>query len=114
MFVVDDEPLIVDTLTEILTSAGFETTRFYDSRLVLSYAQQRCPDILLTDVMMPHLGGIELAASIIERCPTARVLLLSGHAASTELVERASHGGKRLELLSKPLDPRVLLRKLAA
>lgn len=40
---VDDEPLIVDTLTEILTSAGFEATPFYDSRLVLSYARQRNP-----------------------------------------------------------------------
>ena len=111
---VDDEPLIADTLAEILTNAGFDAVRFYDSRLALSEAERRCPDILLTDVVMPYLDGIELATSVVKRCPTARVLLLSGYTAGADLVEPAWHKGKRFELLSKPLDPRVLLRKLAA
>ncbi|HET7442782.1 MAG TPA: response regulator [Terriglobales bacterium] len=114
IFVVDDERTIADTLAEILSGGGFEAIPFYDSREVMEQVEQRCPDVLLTDVVMPHLNGVELATLISERCPQTRVLLLSGQAATANLLRGASKGGKRFELLSKPLDPRILLKKLAA
>lgn len=114
IFVVDDERTIADTLAEILSSGGFEAIPFYDSRQVMAEAEQRCPDVLLTDVIMPHLNGVELATLISQRCPQTRVLLLSGQAATANLLKDATQGGKRFELLSKPLDPRILLKKLAA
>lgn len=114
VFVVDDERMIVDTLVEILTDRGFEAIPFYDSRRVIAHAEQQCPDVLLTDVVMPHLNGVDLAALITKRCPHTRVLLLSGQAATANLLQGATPPGKRFELLSKPLDPRVLLKKLAA
>jgi DNA-binding NtrC family response regulator len=114
VFVVDDERMIVDTLVEILTDRGFEAIPFYDSRQVIGRAEQHCPDILLTDVVMPHLNGVDLATLISERCPHTRVLLLSGQAATANLLQGTTPASKRFELLSKPLDPRVLLKKLAA
>ena len=114
VFVVDDERMIVDTLVEILIARGFEAIPFYDSRQVIGHAERNCPDILLTDVVMPHLNGVDLATLVTERCPHTRVLLLSGQAATANLLQGATPAGKRFELLSKPLDPRVLLKKLAA
>ena len=113
IFVVDDERMIADTLAEILSDRGFEVIPFYDSRKVLAQAEQRCPDILVSDVIMPHLNGVELATRLSELCPEMRVLLLSGQAATADLLKTASRHGKRFELLSKPLDPRVLLKKIA-
>ena len=113
VFVVDDERMIADTLAEILTDRGFDAIPFYDSRKVMPEAEKNCPDVLLTDVIMPHLNGVELATLITNHCPQTRVLLLSGQAATANLLKDATRGGKRFELLSKPLDPRVLLKKLA-
>jgi FixJ family two-component response regulator len=113
VFVVDDERMITDTLAEILTDRGFDVIPFYDSRKVIAEAQQLCPDVLVTDVIMPYLNGVELATRLSELCPETRVLLLSGQAATAELLKSVSRHGKRFELLSKPLDPRVLLKKIA-
>jgi FixJ family two-component response regulator len=113
VFVVDDERMIADTLTEILIDRGFDAITFYDSRKVMAQAEQHCPDVLLTDVIMPHLNGVELATLLSDRCPQTRVLLLSGQAATANLLKGATRRGKPFELLSKPLDPRILLKKLS-
>jgi DNA-binding NtrC family response regulator len=112
VLVVDDERLIADTLCEILNDAGFEAITAYDGKTALQQLDRWCPDILISDVMMPGPNGVEIAKMTAERCPGARVLLLSGQAATKDILERARKEGFDFELLAKPLHPAILLKKL--
>ncbi len=113
ILVVDDEPRIAETLKEILVDSGHEAVAFWDSRKASEYLVAHCPDVLLSDVVMPYLDGIKLASIANERCPQTRVLLLSGHAATSPLMRDARARGYNFELLAKPLDPEVLLHWLS-
>jgi CheY-like chemotaxis protein len=112
VLVVDDERLIAETLAEILNFSGFEAVAVYDGETAVQRLTTRCPDALITDVVMPGMNGIEVAKYARRQCPATRILLLSGHAATTELLERAHLEGDEFELLAKPVGPEVLLRKL--
>ena len=112
VLVVDDEHLIADTLAEILGDKGFEVTTSYDGRSALQHIDKLCPDILITDVVMPGMTGIELATIVRSACPTTRIVLLSGQAGTPDLVERARRQGHPFELLSKPIGPEDLLQRL--
>jgi CheY-like chemotaxis protein len=112
VLVVDDERLIAETLAEILNCSGFEAVAVYNGGAAVQELATRCPDALITDVVMPGMNGIEVAKYARTQCPNMRILLLSGQAATKELLERAHLDGNDFELLAKPLAPEVLLHKL--
>jgi PAS domain S-box-containing protein len=111
VLIVDDERLIADTLAEILSDKGFEAAAVYNPRRALEQIRELCPDIVITDVVMPGMNGIELAKVIRKSCPDTRILLLSGQAATAELIERAKHEGYSFEMLAKPIGPETLLQR---
>jgi DNA-binding NtrC family response regulator len=113
VFVVDDESLIADTLAEILNESGdFEAIAIHGGESALELAQTSAPDILITDVVMPGINGIELARSIHSRYPKTRIVLLSGQAQARDLVKEANHEGHPFELWAKPIHPDLLLERL--
>jgi CheY-like chemotaxis protein len=112
VLIVDDEHLIADTLAEILSDKGFEAAAVYNPRRALEQIRELCPDIVITDVVMPGMNGIELAKVIRNSCPGTRIVLLSGQAVTAELVERAKREGYSFEMLAKPIGPETLLQKL--
>ena len=112
VLVVDDEQLIADTLVEILNDTGFDAVALYDGKTALKQIDELCPDAMVTDVIMPGLNGVELAKAVRDKCATTRIFLLSGQAASAELIRDARDDGYSFELLAKPLHPAVLLKKL--
>jgi DNA-binding response OmpR family regulator len=61
IFVVDGEPTIRTTLAAILYNAGYQAIPFANGPMALSAAAEEGPDILLTDVMMPDMNGVDLA-----------------------------------------------------
>ena len=109
---IDDEASIADSLVEILTSQGFEARAFYRGQSAIEFARKSCPDIVLSDVVMPKLNGVETVLAIRQLCPATRILLFSGQAGTTNILERAREGGHEFELLTKPLHPDALLKKL--
>lgn len=116
VMIVDDEPVIRETILEILNDEGFEAIGMSSATQALDWVERIRPDVILTDVVMPGISGIELAASVVEKYPECRVVLFSGQSAATDLVERARAQGHDFDLLPKPLDPEVLvstLRRLA-
>ena len=113
ILVVDDEQAIADTLALILQSNGYETGVAYEGDSALAQSANVRPNLLLTDVMMPGMNGIELALAVSERLPECRVLLLSGQAATAELLDRAQKQGCDFPLVSKPIHPEDLLKKIA-
>jgi len=112
VFVVDDEGTIADTLAMILRMKGFECRAFTLPLEALQVARESPPDLLITDVMMPLLSGIELGIQMRELCPNCKVLLFSGQAATNDLLARAGAEGHHFEVLTKPVHPADLLKKI--
>ncbi len=113
VLVVDDEQRIADTLSLILASKGYASQAAYDGTTALAVCSERQPDLLLTDVVMPEMSGIELAIAVRREFPRCKVLLFSGQAATADMLEEAGSRGHRFELLAKPVHPSQLLDKVA-
>ena len=116
ILVVDDERAIVDSLAEILERAGYEVSRAYSGNEALSKTLECCPNVLLSDVLMPDIHGFELALQVKKACPDCRLILFSGQAATAQLALEYSRTfsrlGYRFQLLPKPLHPDALLKRL--
>lgn len=112
VFVVDHQEVIARTLAIILRQAGYDTYPFYGATPALEAAQFAAPDLLLTDVGIPDLDGIELACRMTDQCPACKVLLFSGHATTASLLEDGRTSCRTFEVLGKPLHPNDLLAKV--
>jgi DNA-binding response OmpR family regulator len=112
VLVVDDERLIADTITAILTQHGFVAFKAYSGEEAVRLAEEMEPDIVLSDVLMPTMSGIQMAILIKELLPSTRIVLLSGQAATAELMRQAAAAGHDFELLPKPIHPEELVMKL--
>lgn len=112
VLVVDDEQVIADTLVAIFTNAGYQAAAAYDAQSALAKCQSFLPHLLITDVVMPGMNGIEMAIQVRERFPTCKVLLFSGQAATADLLDKARRSGHDFELLAKPVHPAELLAKI--
>jgi len=109
ILVVDDEQLIARSLRDILLRAGFDAIFALSGNEAIELAEQICPDIVISDVIMPDLDGVQTAIGIQRACPGARILLFSGQAATSDILERARAEGHDFELLPKPIHPARLL-----
>lgn len=112
VFVVDDEAVIAQTLAIILNQSGFEAMAFDHPAKAITFGMETSPDLLITDVMMPDMTGIELAIHFRKAWPQCKILLFSGQAATNDLLDRARADGFDFELLTKPVHPADLLARL--
>jgi FixJ family two-component response regulator len=112
VFVVDDEPVIASTVAAILNASGFRATPFTSPEDAIRAAQRECPALMVSDVVMPGVNGIDLAIHLRSLCPKCKVLLFSGQAATRELIDLAKNAGHDFELLAKPVHPKDLLAAL--
>ncbi len=112
VLVVDDESLIADSVAMILNRNGYEAVAKYNGTDALQAIQERCPDIIVSDVVMPDFNGIQLAKAIRTLCPSARIVLFSGNVDTASLLDDASLEGYFFEILAKPIHPTQLLKAL--
>jgi CheY-like chemotaxis protein len=112
VFVVDDEVVIAQTLAIILNRAGFKVVAFDHPQKAIEACTESTPDLLITDVMMPGMTGLELAIHFRKAQPRCKVLLFSGQAATADLLGKAREAGYDFDLLPKPVHPADLLAKL--
>jgi CheY-like chemotaxis protein len=113
VLVVDDEKIIADTLSMILSRNNYEVMTAYDGGSALELARAYPPSLLITDVMMPGMTGVELALALEEMIPEIKVLLFSGQAATLDLLAQADGLGRHFTLLSKPVHPTDMLRRIS-
>src|ERR1035437_4830217 len=113
VLVVDDEQVIADTLSIILNKAGFDASPVYTGTAAVESARTMQPDLIISDVIMPDMNGIEAAIQIRAFLPNCKILLFSGQAATADLLESARAKGHEFEILAKPVHPQDLLAKLA-
>ena len=114
VFVVDDEPVIASTLAAILKLHGYSVRAFTSPVEVLVAARSRAPDLLIADVVMPGLSGIDLANQILAQYPECKVLLFSGQATTRDLLRDTRKQGNNFSLLQKPVQPSVMLLSIEA
>lgn len=112
VFVVDDELIIAATLGTILQRNGYDAVSYTDPVQALEAVRENPPELLITDVMMPRLSGIELAIAVRESFPKCRILLFSGQAATVGLLQEASEKGHAFDLITKPIHPTDLLKRI--
>ena len=109
VLVVDDESTIRDTLVEILNGSGFEAVGVSSGDAAIEILPAFSPDVVVSDVVMPGKNGVEAAIRIRELLPRCRVILISGQAATGDLLREAREAGHEFEILAKPFRPQVLL-----
>jgi CheY-like chemotaxis protein len=114
VLVVDDERVIADTLAMILNQSGFDARAVYSGEKAVDLASTFAPDMLITDVIMADLNGIDAAIMIRSILPKIKILLFSGQAATADLLEKARAKGYEFEILAKPVHPQDLLSRLQA
>jgi CheY-like chemotaxis protein len=112
VLVADDERVIADTLAMILNQSGFDARAVYSGEKALELVTTFVPDMLISDVIMADLNGIDAAIRIRKLLPGIKVLLFSGQAATADLLEKARANGHEFEILAKPVHPQDLLNKL--
>ena len=112
ILVVDDERIIADTLAMILNQSGFEARAVYSGENALETASSFEPHMLITDVIMADLNGIDAAIRMREIFPLIKILLFSGQAATADLLEKARAQGYEFDILAKPVQPQDLLNRV--
>jgi CheY-like chemotaxis protein len=112
VLVVDDQKLIADSLAEILRNEGFEALAVYDGWEAVEAVPRFHPDWLLSDVLMPRMNGVQLAITIRQNYPRVAVLLFSGQAGVSEILQESQQRGYCFELIPKPIHPLKLVERL--
>lgn len=112
IIVVDDERVIADSLALILKLQGYSTVAAYTGEQAVELSRTQSPDILITDVIMPGMNGFDLALMMLKLFPDCKVLLFSGQAATSKLLELAQNEGHSFEVLAKPVDPREIIARV--
>ena len=111
VLVIDDDRVLADTLSEILRRHGYKPVALYSGEEALELAGRFRPDVVLSDIRMSELDGIEAAKRIRILHPACRVILFTAHTVSTALAH--SIRGLGFELLQRPLHPERVLTALA-
>jgi len=112
VLVVDDEEIIADTRVAILASWGYAAMASYDAETALEIARVIPPEILISDVCLAGMNGVDLAIEIRSRVSDCKVILFSGQANSLNLLALARNAGHNFTLLQKPVHPAELLAHL--
>jgi CheY-like chemotaxis protein len=97
VLVADDEQVIANTLAIILNQAGFEARAVYSGEKALDALDTFHPDMLISDVIMTGMTGIEAAIQTRAKLPNCKILLFSGQAATADLLERARTQGHEFD-----------------
>ncbi|WP_414633411.1 response regulator [Acidisarcina polymorpha] len=114
VFIVDDEYVIAATLATILKRSGYAATYFTNPFEALARVEADSPDLLISDVVMPEMSGVDLAIHIRAACPRCKILLFSGQAQTANLLRAARDKGHDFALLTKPVHPADLLAEIGS
>jgi CheY-like chemotaxis protein len=112
VLIVDDEHAIANSLAFILDLQGYITRTAYSGEEGIELAHMFRPDILVSDVFMSGMTGLEAAIEAKTRVPSCEILLMSGNIPKVQELQDWLNGGRGFEILAKPIHPLDLLAKL--
>lgn len=108
--IVDDQPHICSTVSGILNDEGYETTVFEDAESFWQSLDNQEPSLVLLDIWLPGVDGLELLKRLHERFPRLPVIMMSGHAGIETAVTAIKAGA--CDFMEKPLHLEALLEKV--
>lgn len=109
ILVVDDERIIAGSLAHIFANAGYDCRAVHSAEGALAALDSYTPDVIIADIMMGAMSGIELAVIVTQSLPRCKVVLFSGLADMDDLIPRSLAIAPQLRVIAKPVHPRVLL-----
>ncbi len=107
--IVDDEGVIASTLVLILGRSGLDAVGFQSPIAALEHLQTDRLDLLISDVRMPEMSGVDLAMEVKTLHPMTKILLISGMGAINDLTLDPREKGHDFPVLTKPVHPKDLL-----
>jgi DNA-binding NtrC family response regulator len=110
VLIADDEIEFASTLVARLRLRNFQATMTNSGKATLAAIEQERPDVLVLDLKMPDLDGLEVLASLQEKYPTLAVIILTGHG-SFEAGRKGMELGA-YDYIMKPVDLNLLLEKI--
>jgi DNA-binding NtrC family response regulator len=111
VLVVDDEVMVADTRADVLSRAGFSTLTAYDGESALELARSNRPALLVSDVSMPGMNGVDLAEAILKAVPHCKVLLCTAYASTVEALT-SRMGEYNFAVMAKPIHPIEMLKQV--
>jgi two-component system alkaline phosphatase synthesis response regulator PhoP len=111
VLIVDDERKLVQGLAAYLRQAGFETLSAYDGRAALDIARRDQPDLILLDLMLPELDGIEVCR-LIRRGSAVPIIMLTARVEETDMLIGLEIGAD--DYIAKPFSPREVVARVRA
>jgi DNA-binding NtrC family response regulator len=113
ILIVDDEKNIANTLAMVFKIKGYDAIAAYSGEEALEAVEAFEPDIVLSDVIMGKMSGVDLAIYLSRARPDCKVILFSGQAATASILSEAHRKGHDFRLLAKPIHPEKLIEELA-
>ncbi len=112
VLVVEDDPVIIELLAVNFELDGYEVRRAADGASALASARERRPDVIVSDVMMPVMSGLDLVRAVLADPDLAAipVLLLSAKAQADDV--RAGLDTGAVDYVTKPFDPLDLIDRV--
>lgn len=108
ILLVDDEPHVLEVLRVTLEDLGFSLLEAEDGPKALQIAQEKKPDLVILDVMLPSLSGLEVCKALHEARDTEKIPVILLTARSGEEDERAGYEAGADRYLTKPFSPLTL------
>jgi DNA-binding NtrC family response regulator len=105
--VIDDEQIVLESVSALLTDEGFEVDVSLDGRQGLDWAIERNYDVVLTDIRMPDIGGMKVLRDVKRINPTLPVIMITGYASVESAVQAMKLGAA--EYIEKPFEPEQLV-----
>ena len=110
VLIADDEVEFASTIVARLNLRSFAASMANSGKAALAAIEKECPDVLLLDLKMPDLDGLEVLANLKEKYPTLAVIILTGHG-SFEAGRKGMELGA-YDYIMKPVDLNLLMTKI--
>lgn len=111
ILVIDDDPISLKNLRRILENEGYLVSTFSDPVRALSKMEQKAFDLVLTDIRMPGLDGLEVLERVKSRFPMTEIILITGYASLEGAVDATKKGA--YHYLAKPFTPEQIRNVVA-
>src|SRR5208282_863981 len=110
LLIIDDNPGSLELLSTALAQPGLEVMIASDPEEGLEVVHQRRPQIVLTDLVMPHLSGLQVLEKIVAFDPSIDVILMTAHYSTESAVEAIKKGAT--DYLNKPISIATLRERV--
>ncbi len=106
ILIVEDDPTVRESLRLLLRKKGYSTFLASHGKEALSLFRQKMVDLVITDLVMPKMDGIELLGAVKEMRPEAEVIVISAQGTIEKAVQAMKSGA--FDFIEKPINPRVI------